>query len=211
VAEHPALGCLREAMLSGQYPGLVARTMDGDAPTPVLVQGAPRWCAIDLDPPLAFPHGIYGRRFHRATPEALREAVGVIDPPTLTNLIAIAALPGGVGSYSQREIDVTLGTAFTGFRAARLEAAGGIAVHTGHWGTGAFGGDRVMMALLQVIAARLAAIDELVYHTVDAAGSEPLREALRLEARVAPAGAGVGAVVEAVAGLGLRWGTSDGN
>ena len=32
-------------------------------------------------------------------------------------------------------------------------------------GTGAFGGDKTLMALLQMAAARLANIDKLVYHT----------------------------------------------
>jgi hypothetical protein len=37
---------------------------------------------------------------------------------------------------------------------------------------GAFGGDHVLMALLQIIAARLAEINELVYHTFDKKGHD---------------------------------------
>lgn len=31
-----------------------------------------------------------------------------------------------------------------------------VIVHTGHWGTGAFGGNKVVMAFLQILAAKIA-------------------------------------------------------
>jgi len=40
-----------------------------------------------------------------------------------------------------------------------------VIIHTGNWGCGAYGGNPEIMALLQMAAARLAGIDELVYHT----------------------------------------------
>jgi hypothetical protein len=47
-------------------------------------------------------------------------------------------------------IEFVLATAFTGFSAARLESARlnpspVVAIHTGFWGCGAFGGNRVLM------------------------------------------------------------------
>ena len=47
-------------------------------------------------------------------------------------------------------VEEVFATAYTGFRAARAESGAGfeVVVHTGHWGTGAYGGDRVLMALL---------------------------------------------------------------
>jgi Poly (ADP-ribose) glycohydrolase (PARG) len=44
-----------------------------------------------------------------------------------------------------------------------------VAVHTGYWGCGAFGGNRVLMALLQVLAAGSAGLDQLVFHVGDPA------------------------------------------
>jgi len=38
-------------------------------------------------------------------------------------------------------------------------------IHTGHWGCGAYGGNKELMALLQIGAAHLAGVDEIVYHT----------------------------------------------
>lgn len=67
-----------------------------------------------------------------------------------------------------------------------------VVIRTGHWGTGAFGtpssreeptvitltlagGNRVIMCLLQLVAARMAGIDKLTYYTVG--DSEPYHEA----------------------------------
>jgi hypothetical protein len=70
------------------------------------------------------------------------------------------------------------------------------------------------MAVLQMIAARIAGIDRLVYHTVDATGSEPYQEARRrLDAQLLPEGATprVADLVRAVHEMGFAWGVSDGN
>ncbi len=87
-------------------------------------------------------------------------ATTFIDPPTFSNIVAMEAPPGGHGPYTRDEIEDILATAFIGFSACRLESGSvGAIVHTGNWGTGAYGGDRVLMALLQLIAARLAGLD----------------------------------------------------
>jgi Poly (ADP-ribose) glycohydrolase (PARG) len=89
-----------------------------------------------------------------------------------------------------------------------------VVVNTGHWGTGAFGGNRVLMVALQIIEARLAGVDRLVYHTVDSAGSEAYQQGKRLvDERLLPAGAAprVDAMVAALHAAGFAWGVSDGN
>jgi hypothetical protein len=72
-----------------------------------------------------------------------------------------------------------------------------VIIHTGNWGTGlrhspvplslslvnthslcragAYGGNKVLMALLQVLAARLAGVDKLVYHTFERQFSDAYR------------------------------------
>ena len=152
----------------------------------MLVTGVERRVAIETDPDAAAgrPHGLYGNAFAAADPDAVRRATTPIDPPTVTNLVAIAAIAGGRGRYTRDEIRRTLVTAFTGFRAAVVESArlaGGparVVVHTGYWGCGAFGGNRVLMALLQVVAARMAGLERLVFHTGAPGGDAPLAEAL---------------------------------
>ena len=67
VAEHPALGALREALVSS---GRRALTVDGGVPTPVLVMGAERRCHVATAPNAAAgnPGGLYGNAFARALP-----------------------------------------------------------------------------------------------------------------------------------------------
>ena len=145
VAEHPVLGALREALVAGGYD---PRTVSNEGPTPVLVTGVERRVAIatDPDPAAGRPWGLYGNRFSRADADLVRRALTRQDPPTDTNLIAMAALPGGSGAYAEGEIRTILVTAFTGFSAAVQELAdlapdSPVVVHSGFWGCGAFGGN----------------------------------------------------------------------
>jgi hypothetical protein len=130
------------------------------------------------------------------------------------------APPGGNGRYTHQEIEYVLNTAFTGFAAARLESCQDAAhppevvVHTGFWGCGAYGGSRILMALLQVLAARMARLDRLVFHTGDAVGSQAFVHASRTLQEVVEPGPQprkVSDIVRQLESMGFRWGVSDGN
>lgn len=217
VAEHPGLAALRQGLDAA---GIETRTDGPDGATPVLVTGVERRVAIATNPDAdaGRPDGLYGNAFAAAPPEAVRRATTLIDPPTVTNLVAIAAIPGGTGRYTREEIRRTLVTAYTGFRAAAVESqrlVGGparAAVHTGYWGCGAFGGNRVLMATLQVLAARMAGVDRLAFHTGASGGDVPLAEALRLVAELL-VGEAVATedLIAAIDARGFRWGVSDGS
>lgn len=217
VAEHPGLAALKHALVAA---GVETRTEVSDCATPVLVTGVERRVSIETDPDLAAgrPKGLYGNAFAPADPDAVRRATTPIHPPTVTNLVAIAAIPGSWGPYSGDEIRRTLVTAYTGFRAAALESvrlAGGpvrAVVHTGHWGCGAFGGNRILMALLQIVAARMAGLERLVFHTGSPSGDAPLADAQRLIEKLA-GGEAIGSteLLAAIEAQGFRWGVSDGN
>lgn len=143
VAEHPALGSLREALLKT---GIKPWTVEDGEPTPVLVMGVERRCevATDCDAALGRPFGLYGNEFASAGPEAIRRATRLIDRPTITNLIAMEAPDCGVGEYSLEEIDYILSTAFSGYSAARIESHQEntkdprVTIHIGFWGCGAY-------------------------------------------------------------------------
>jgi hypothetical protein len=217
VAEHPGLAAIKQALTAAG----VETWTDGPAgPTPVLVTGVERRVAIatDPDPAAGRPHDLYGNAFAAADPGVVRRATTPIDPPTASNLVAIAALAGGRGRYTRDHIHRTLVTAYTGFRAAVLESErliGGparVAVHTGYWGCGAFGGNRVLMAMLQVLAARMAGLERLVFHTGGPGGDAPLVDALSLLAELAGAGAmETTDLLAAIVARGFNWGISDGN
>lgn len=209
VLEHPILGCLREALIAS---GVPPRTMDRDVPTPVLVQNAERVCFVETAPSDVAPSGLYGNKFQSASPVTIGRALRILPAPTLTNLIAIAA-PVGEGKYSADQIQSILEIAYCGFRAAVMLSPGTSSseIHTGFWGCGAFGGNRVLMVLLQLLAARLARVERLVFH-LGSAGEQPafdegelrLRQLLRIESTV-------NRLVPSIAALGYRWGQSDGN
>lgn len=135
----------------------------------------------------------------------------------MTNILAIEALPGGSGRYGPDEISRVTMIATTGFAAAREESkrVGGAAaktvIHTGHWGCGAYGGKRRLMALLQLVAARLAGIDRLVFYSFDASGRAAFDEAGRHFEALVPPGAALKDVLWQIDDLGYAWGTLDGN
>jgi len=52
-----------------------------------------------------------------------------------------------------------------------------VIIHTGNWGTGAFGGHKVLMALVQLIAAHQARVDKIIFHTYAPDGTEALEKA----------------------------------
>jgi hypothetical protein len=217
-AEHPVLGSLREALVAGGRP---TRTVEGGRPTPALVMGAERRVRIQTDrrAERGGPSWLYGIAFAEADPEVVREATVRIDPPTISNIIAIAAPVGGYGRYRKDEIELALSTAYSGFRAAVLEsrrAAGQdvrVIVHSGFWGCGAFGGNRVMMTLLQLLAAEMAGLDALVLHVGDPAGRVSVdRASAILRDGLAAAGeTDTAELISRIELLGLAWGHSDGN
>jgi hypothetical protein len=212
VAEHPALASVREAMSATGIPAL---TTENGSATPVLVKGVERRCRVAIDPNTAEgrPQGLYGNAFHRASPEVIERATHPMQPPTISNILAIEAIPGGYGHYRAGEIIQTLATAYTGFHAAVLESAGHEThIHTGFWGCGAYGGNRVLMGLLQLLAARMAQVTRLIFHTGNSAGLADFQQSRHLAVEFSSNHAGdVEKLVEAIEARGFQWGTSDGN
>ena len=175
VLEHPILGSLREALDSSETP---AETLDArHRPTPITVSGVQRHCAIDTlpDPKAGDPQGLYGSPFARASASQVISATRLILPPTTSNILAIAAPAGGDGDYNSAEIAYIATEAYTGFLAALWESAELLGpgartiIHTGFWGCGAFRGNRVLITILQALAAQLAGVD-LMFHAFDRVG-----------------------------------------
>lgn len=221
VAEHPALGSLADYLSAHGHKRL---TVEHREPTPVLVSGVERRCSIatDRNAQEHRPNGLYGYLFSEASSKAVEHATRVIDPPTITNLIAMAGPHSGRGKYSIQDVAYILSTAFTAFHAAVEETASEVGpgaqavVHTGFWGCGAFGGNRYVMSALQIVSARMAGVDTIVFHTADAAGAETVRESMDLiESKLMDAADGsmtsTGELIKKVLGLGFMWGESDGN
>jgi Poly (ADP-ribose) glycohydrolase (PARG) len=216
VAEHPALASLREALLANKIEPL---TVQSGEPTPILIRGVERRCSIatNPDPAQERPLGLYGNNFAKATPAAIALATKPLNPPTITNIIAIEAPSGGYDFYDYDTIQFILITAVTGFSAAKIESqlqisSPIVSIHTGFWGCGAYGGNRVLMALLQLLAARLARVDKLIFHTTDEPGSQALATAQTiLDRDLAIADLNLTQILDKIYAMSFKWGFSDGN
>lgn len=215
VAEHPALIGMRiEAMKEG----ISLWSVEDGAPTPILITGVERRLSIDTAPneDAGRPHGIYGNYFRNASESQITSATTVITPPTKSNILAIEAPAYGSGRYTSNTITFILSTAYSGFSAVMDESrlslnASEIRIHSGFWGCGAYGGNRVLMLLLQMLAAQLAGIDQITFHTGDESGALSFREANEIYQRIRGANMPVDQVIDLVVGYHFEWGESDGN
>lgn len=207
VLEHPSLGALQRILVGQRLPN---RTVDADhRSTPWLFEGVPRVCHIDVMPSPRAPAGLYGNRFQRADWEIVQHAVTAIDPATTTNLVAVAAPHGGRGVYTIEQIRWILEAAYTAFAAVVERSDDPVELHTGMWGCGAFGGDRLLMILAQWAAALAAGVDEVVMHCIDAPAQAAVLEAERMLHVLD--GPDLDAHLFALHRLERRWGVSDGN
>jgi Poly (ADP-ribose) glycohydrolase (PARG) len=53
-------------------------------------------------------------------------------------------------------------------------------VHTGWWGCGAFGGNHTLMAVLQAVAAQMAGVEQLVFHSGPPADEARFKAAVKV-------------------------------
>ncbi len=234
VLEHPLLGSIREALLHDELPAL---TRADGVSTPVLVAHVPRQCVLDLAgraaPAKSGLRGwleglfggavtnlspLYGNDFGKATLEQVMSALTVLKPSVPSNILAISS-PTGTGTYTRMQITDILQTAYNGFVAARLESQRGkapasdVEIHSGWWGCGAFGGNRTLMALLQILAAHMAGIGRLIFHYGAEDGRAPFGDAMAFLNLVTDGGVRTttSSVIDEVEALHFRWGHSDGN
>jgi len=230
VAEHPSLAHLlvhlRKSEDDMDTPFVIPKTRFDGRPTPILIRGIERRCVVQLDanPEEGRPKGLYGNQFSSTPLPVIQKATKKITPPTITNLLCMAALGNGTGSYTSQQILDLFTTAYTSFKATRVDsimALGGkdwgecdpvVVVHTGNWGTGAFGGSKPLMALLQCAAAWCAGVDQLVYHTFNEEGSRGYQMGYKtfLEL-VGEEEMGIETFLERVLRLDYKWGVGDGN
>jgi hypothetical protein len=219
VAEHPVLGSLLEFLKMRNDPALLPLVLQNNQPTPILIENVPRQAAVDTEPDLekGIVYGVYGGRFSRAKHEEIQRAVTILRSPTISHLVAMAAIDSGQGLYTEQQLSFLLTTALTAFRAAKLSserAEKNCVIHTGFWGCGAFGGDRVLMAWLQLCAAKLAGVDSLVFYAFDENGKKEWEKAQRfqqaLEAKF-PQTFSHKELMDSFLERRFQWGRSDGN
>ena len=214
VAEHPVLGSLREALEAiGESP----RTVDTSGrPTPITISGVQRRCVISTMPTVRNPWGLYGNEFARADEKQVRAATKALTPPTITNILAMAAPALGSGYYTGEQLSCVLNTAYTGFVAAKLASTfidsptKRVIIHTGFWGCGAFGGNRTVMTILQCLAADLAGVD-LVFWAFNDPGLQIVCEARAAYSQLIAPSSSADKILHKIREMDFEWGESDGN
>lgn len=208
VLEHPILGSLRLALdAMEKWP----ETMDSSGrPTPVTIYGVKRCCRIDTR------QGLYGNAFAKAPVEKVLAAAQPIVPPSSSNILAIAAPECGYGEYRHDELFYVMTAAYTGYMAAHWESSAIIpsalrtVIHTGFWGCGAFGGNRTLMTILQILAADLAGA-HLVFHTIDRNGFEIAEGACDRYRQIRNDISSIDQIIDVLVQDKFAWGESDGN
>jgi hypothetical protein len=100
--------------VSQQHERYAPLTRQSKQASPILIRGAERRVAVDVAPGEDRPRGLYGNQFASSSAEAVRRATHLLQPPTITNLICIAALNGGFGRYTLAQITDLFTTAYTG-------------------------------------------------------------------------------------------------
>lgn len=86
-------------------------------------------------------------------------------------------------------------------------------VHSGWFGCGAYGGNRTIMIVLQIIAAKIAGIDKLIFHTVTSDYQEDINAAegfLRNIFQENQSSLLIEEMIEKIFNEKFRWGQSNG-
>ncbi|GAB2478733.1 hypothetical protein [Algoriphagus taiwanensis] len=211
VAEHPVLASLKQklnTLRSDPY------TVEHGEPTPILISGVERRCWVKTDPNIeeGRPFGLYGNAFGRVSEEVIKKATVVLNPPTLTNFIAISAPYGGEGKYTLDEVQYILETAYSGFKAAVIESGNApTVIHTGFWGCGAYGGNRVLMTWLQIVAGKLAGVNQLIFHTGNSNQKDLKSDWAKVEKYIGKDSLPTDHFFKKILDYGFEWGESDGN
>ena len=201
VLEHPILVAIRKEMLARDLP---TGTTHYDTVTPFFLRGVERHLDMDV-------RGLYGNDFYRAPVQKCLDAATKLDPPTISNIYAFPAVACGSGHYTIADITRLMRAAYTAFRGCKeLSLTDECVLHVGYWGCGAFGGNRVMMTGLQILAAHLAEVDKVVFHT--GGNTDPYLDGYEVYAQFdETVERSANDAILYLLSLDLEWGESDGN
>ena len=178
--EHPLLGSVMEYLDAEKIPEMPSKTKEKTRSTPYLIENIPYWIKVNVNPTLKNGEkgNIYGWKFSQSSREDISCGISIIERDWKNNIIAMAAPCGGKGNYSQSELIRLMETVLVAFGAAvktaNLERYTKTIIHTGNWGCGAFGNNKELIYLSQIIAASLVGVDTLIFHGAD---SDILEEA----------------------------------
>lgn len=169
---------------------------------------------------------ILGNNFSLSPRSTVLKSYDYLKTPQIINIIAIEAPKYGQGKYTEKQIQYILHECFTAYSAAKTLAnityslnrgSSGTPtktyIHTGWFGCGAYGGNRTIMIVLQILAAKMAGIDKLIFHTVTLDYQDDIKAAencLNNLFEVNQSSLSLDDVVEKVFNEKFQWGQSNG-
>lgn len=177
-SEHPAIVHL----LPG-FERMGPLTKNGSA---VLIQGLKRYGNVNTNQIIPrLQKTIYGNAFSQATHWEIDAVLEKFPEPRNSNIFVFVApnIPANIAGqrYSTDRIYTLFSNAFAAFSTIIQKNPYAI-VHTGNWGCGAFGNNPKLVALIQLVAARLAGVKELRYYAMNQ--GDACREAVDLEKQI---------------------------
>ena len=216
VCEHPSLGSLKEYLMKKcqTNTNLTPLTVQTTA-TPILIKNVDRKISVNVT-----DFDLYGNKFSAASEDLIRKASTVLDSNSRkSNIVAMEAPTGGKGEYQMQDVTYIFDSAYTGFRACKLETErdngfdgnSTTVIHTGHWGGGAYGNNKELMAILQILAAKVANVDYLFYHAFDQEGVETVEKAIAVLDGLTKQDISLNKLFIEIVELGYKFGFSDGN
>jgi hypothetical protein len=170
---------------------------------------------------------IIGNNFSSSSKSTVLKSYKYFPQPQTINIIAIEAPKYGQGTYTRQQINYILQACYTAYSAAKTLANvtyrlkyGRISntqlkthIHTGWFGCGAYGGNRSIMIILQIVAAKMAGIDEVIFHTVTDSCQQEKRVANVWLKNMFDSGQdqlSINEVIEKIAMENFQWGQSNG-
>lgn len=169
--EHPLLCAVKAYLATTDIKGLESYTKVGNIPTPYLFKNVPYLVEIDTQPIVDGKKvSIYGNAFsyyEYNDPEVLKRAIKVRKNCSFSNIIAMAAPSPKYGCYDKDTILEMFASVVSAFEGAKCMSENkAVEIHTGRWGAGAFGGNEELALIVQILGARIAKIDNLVFHAI---------------------------------------------
>jgi len=168
--EHPLLGSIVEYLDKSKIKNLCSKTVQENIPTPYVFENVPYWIEVNTAPTLTNGKkaNLYGRNFSDLPEDVVDCGIKIVQGEKQNNIIAMAAPSNGKGLYTKLELENLLETvlaAFTGAVDKSKEKE--CVIHTGSWGCGAFGNNKELMYLSQMIGASSAGCKKLLFHKVE--------------------------------------------
>ncbi|CAF1264786.1 unnamed protein product [Rotaria sordida] len=222
VLECVELAALREYFVQtvntvGSYTTGSDKSTHKTVPTPILISNTERVIQMDTSK-------IYGNAFAKASERQLIQACQYLTQPQTVNLIAIEAPSHGQGIYTREQVNYIITTCYVGFKAAQILAQKTYAlntksrrssnrssntrfrtiIHTGWWGCGAYGNNRQMMILAQMLAAYWTQIDELIFHTQTNEHDRDIKAARDIVEKLLPE-KNIDRVIDDIVRFNLQW------